>query len=1600
MRSVNNRSGIYVVLTALICLMMSFSFSWEQGSTGITSETLKSSTQDHTGTRNNTDVSVTGITYEGGIPGWDIQEESRRGNYSIGIVGKTTHFTVTVRNNKAQQIDDVDVLCEIRTAETVPEFQIQEVYNVTRNIANIAGNAAVNVHFSHRFLFSFLYNITASVNVTGDGDRTNDNFSLYGWANKWADDCEDGEGVWTHMNRMGGPDTWHIVDNPIDQNGDHTREHAWYVGGANGQYQNNLDAELISPEFDLSHMRTSWDYFEYPVTYAFKMAGDRADVNDKFYIDDLTSDNFNNVRNIFSEPGEVGVFNQWSFMRWYSDLNANGQEDPGEPTGLGVPVVGFWGNQMKTIRFRFRFTSDGAGVSRGYYVDDIIIFGLETYVEDITPLPQIQNVVTRDRPFDGGGHLYVGWDKCYMWDFERYDLYASMSPITDVGGMTPLISNITDAGNATHLIDAIEGGPLQNDVMYYFAVTATDMWGNVDTAVLNGSGKCIDNLPLGVTGLTGHDTPDDEGFNVHISWDPNTSPDFSHYNVYMANEQITSLESLVPVALGVNVTEMDFGNLTNDEGYFFAVTSVDESLPGNENNTVTGQNVIGPVIPVDNLPPPPVTNIIAFDTPDDSGSSLQVSWDECTSLDFDHYKVYIDDEHIVNVTSMPAEVDGLAVNYTVLTKASSNKLLDETDYYIAVVAVDTSGNYLRETISSSPAACYENIPPQPITIMDAYDVPDDEGGMITLRWLSSVESDFKNYNIYISNQTFTSVEGMEPEVVEDNVTTQSKVIYRMDGRPLIDLEEEYWFAVTAVDERGNMDPEVDCYGPVICMENIPPEPIYIADAYDTPNDAGGSITVEIEKSEEEDVVSYELYVRRTVFTDILGRLPEKVIDASEWGNQSIFTTVITTMNGNPLENNRDYYIAVSAIDLSGNQGTEVVPFLPVQCMENMPPERVSDLFSYDRPDDGGGMIMVGWNGSEEADFAYYEIYVFDRNVTELLDEHIPFKASPDQSEPFSSYIGTRDDNLFEVDKYQGRKLVNGDEYWVAVVVYDTLYNFDANVICFGPVSPVKNIVPRLEIPGSFPAEMEMFVGDTLRIKVNVTDPLEDYYTFRWSRKGRVDGKFTDDDYRIPLDKAVDFNITVELVGDDDLIYDSFTWNITVVEPPKETTSAWDTVKSNAVPTVVGLLVILFVIILLVLLMVLRKKRRRRKEEEEEGFAVPRHILPEDHAGGAEGEAGPVKDIDLTADSLYGRETVDSHAAAAAPGEVGAGTPDEPVMTGDMLDSGVDPGMLALPPHEGGEDLTEDGKKDLEDIFAPLDRPRKRVALLPSGERKSTRMVRRKIRRKKVKALPPHEGEGIVEGEGDTAGEEADGDIIPGEVTEAPHVDDEVGKEMALANEGDLTELDTSGEDADLTEKIAEQGREYTEETAAELAEGTEPEETELADAPEIASSLEGTAPEAEMSDTPTEEIVPGETRSEVIEGEKEELDLSDEKEAETAGETAQPDQDPESRLQEIAQQYELVQQQALAVREELSRTEDPGEQQALIEKYNEFEQQVGALQQQANALQAQNVGAEAADAGPITVQCYSCETLLTVEDTNRPIAIICPSCGAESMLES
>ena len=100
------------------------------------------------------------------------------------------------------------------------------------------------------------------------------------------------------------------------------------------------------------------------------------------------------------------------------------------------------------------------------------------------------------------------------------------------------------------------------------------------------------------------------------------------------------------------------------------------------------------------------------------------------------------------------------------------------------------------------------------------------------------------------------------------------------------------------------------------------------------------------------------------------------------------------------------------------------------------------------------------------------------------------------------------------------------------------------------------------------------------------------------------------------------------------------------------------------------------------------------------------------------------------------------------------------------------------------------------------------------------------------------------------------------------------------------------------------------------------------------------------------------------------------------------------QLQLIAQQYEEITAEAAAVREKLGGIEDEQEKQAMIAQYAALEATVADLQAKATQLQTP------ATPEPVTVQCYNCQTLLTIVDTTRPLMIACPNCSAESLQES
>ena len=125
--------------------------------------------------------------------------------------------------------------------------------------------------------------------------------------------------------------------------------------------------------------------------------------------------------------------------------------------------------------------------------------------------------------------------------------------------------------------------------------------------------------------------------------------------------------------------------------------------------------------PPDTTPPDPVTNLTVLDVPGDEGGHLVISWDDGGSDDLHHHLVYVDMVQFTNastrvhVANLTAGNSSIVVNMTsdVLdntggVQQSGVSIMDNTDHYVAVVAVDILGNFNETVVTVGPVRALNN----------------------------------------------------------------------------------------------------------------------------------------------------------------------------------------------------------------------------------------------------------------------------------------------------------------------------------------------------------------------------------------------------------------------------------------------------------------------------------------------------------------------------------------------------------------------------------------------------------------------------------------------------------------------------------------------------------------------------------------------------------------------------------------------------------------------------------------------------------------------------------------------------------------------------
>ena len=303
---------------------------------------------------------------------------------------------------------------------------------------------------------------------------------------------------------------------------------------------------------------------------------------------------------------------------------------------------------------------------------------------------------------------------------------------------------------------------------------------------------------------------------------------------------------------------------------------------GNQSESVTA------TIEYDETAPLPVDTLTA----DGNGIGTQValSWsgyDEQVQGDIDYYRVYAQSALFTQVADLTPVQTVSAGTFT----CTVSDLVKDSTYYFAVIAVDTKGNALS-SVTPVSAVPTDTVAPEEITNLAVKCGATD----LTFTFTASADSygDLAGYKVYFNGGT----EGTDLAAAETSYTAEG-----------LTSATSYEVLIKAVDEDGNESDGASLTGTTLLAN---PDGIVV-----TPY--SGYVTLSWNAVSPGDLVKrYAVYVQDEDYDSVDG------ISAS-------VTTTGTTASVAGLTNNREYFFAVTTINISGgeNQSVATVSGTPV-----------------------------------------------------------------------------------------------------------------------------------------------------------------------------------------------------------------------------------------------------------------------------------------------------------------------------------------------------------------------------------------------------------------------------------------------------------------------------------------------------------------------------------------------------------------------------------------------------------------------------------------------------------------------------------------------
>ena len=558
------------------------------------------------------------------------------------------------------------------------------------------------------------------------------------------------------------------------------------------------------------------------------------------------------------------------------------------------------------------------------------------------------------------GVIDLEWTRCTALDHAATRLRVSELPIESGFGVPVHVDVPARDGNTTTL-ESESGVPI------WIALTCVDDAGQErpDVATIIGPLVAVEGAPDDVPppmilGTSAMDVPDDEGGRLAVSWEPSIAEDCAFLTVYIQPSAISdrtedgaggpepssvegfSVASIIPdcASNGTTIDAIDGQPLINGVAYDVGVVASDAWL-----NADLGRVMLSEATPFVNRigsaePPIPVSDLAAFDHPDDRGTAIDVSWSPAVEDDFSHYIIWVSEQPIALTEDTATVSNGCGCFRLDQRNPSSSDRVEVTidraqygegflveersiqpdvELVVVVTVHDVSGNVHVEDLQTVRVTPVDNTldtsPPTRVGEVRVTDHPEDDGSRLLIDFDLSTSSDVVAYDIYASSTAlgFRSVgpSGTGPAtpiLTVDRMPDLPLSIRRVDGDLPIIAGQPVTVAVVARDASGN----------AWLTDLRSTTGASIDDGVSDPGDAlpevtdltaewirdGTAVRLTWSASVDATVSGYNVYISETSFED--------ADDATWLGTVEGTTTVITIEEFEDLSNSTSWYVGVGS----------------------------------------------------------------------------------------------------------------------------------------------------------------------------------------------------------------------------------------------------------------------------------------------------------------------------------------------------------------------------------------------------------------------------------------------------------------------------------------------------------------------------------------------------------------------------------------------------------------------------------------------------------------------------------------------------------------